>query len=118
MISKRDLKIFYDISKKYKVKKVFLFGSALKSKKANNINLAIKGIDDRLFFKYCGELYFTLSKPVDFVDLKINNFLFSLHPIPFILILIYLSWHKEVLHQTFQKQIILEETNPKFRVPY
>ena len=71
MISKEDKDKIRAISKKYKVKKVLLFGSCLEpDTKANDIDLAVEGIEAKVFFKYYGELYFSLSKPVDLVDLK------------------------------------------------
>ncbi len=74
MISKSDLEIIKKISKKYGVKKVFLFGSAKKDASlAHDIDLAVEGIEPKLFFKYGSELYLNLSKPVDLVDLSIND---------------------------------------------
>lgn len=71
MISKKDKEKIRAISKKYKVKKVLLFGSSLNpDNEPNDIDLALEGVDDKIFYAYCAELYFSLSKPVDFVDLK------------------------------------------------
>lgn len=74
MISKEDKEKICTISKKYKVKKVLLFGSSLNpNTEANDIDLAVEGVDDRDYFKYCGELLFGLSKPVDIIDLKTKS---------------------------------------------
>ncbi len=71
MISKEDKEKIRTISKKYNVKKVLLFGSSLEpDTKAYDIDLAVEGVEASLFFKYCGELLFGLSKPVDVVDLS------------------------------------------------
>ncbi len=35
-----------------------------------DIDLAVDGIPDKLFFKFYSELIFNLSKPVDLVDLN------------------------------------------------
>lgn len=71
MISKRDKKIIVELSKKYHVKKVLLFGSNLDpTKEGRDIDLAIEGIDVREFFKYYGDLMLSLSKPVDLIDLS------------------------------------------------
>ncbi|HHJ53885.1 MAG TPA: nucleotidyltransferase domain-containing protein [Caldithrix abyssi] len=71
MISEKDKKAILDLAKKYKVKRVILFGSASKDKiKSRDIDLAVEGIPDKLFFKFYSELMFSLSKPVDLVDLR------------------------------------------------
>jgi len=71
MISKDDKKKISDISKKYKVKKVLLFGSSLSSESdVGDIDLAVEGVASGQFFEFCGELLLGLSKPVDVVDLS------------------------------------------------
>ena len=55
MISERDKKSISDIAKKYKVKKVFLFGSASVSEEGHDIDLAVEGISARDFFKFYSE---------------------------------------------------------------
>ena len=70
MISEKDKKTILDLAQKYKVKRVILFGSASKDKiKSRDIDLAVEGVPDKLFFKFYSELMFSLSKPVDLVDL-------------------------------------------------
>ena len=74
MLSKHDEYEIKKIAKKYRAKKVILFGSNLeKDTEARDIDLAIEGIDDSHFFKFYGELIDKLSKPVDIVDLKKKN---------------------------------------------
>ncbi len=74
MISEKDKMAILDLAKKYKVKRIVLFGSALKDKiNSRDIDLAVEGIPDKLFFKFYSELIFTLSKPVDLVDLTKKN---------------------------------------------
>jgi uncharacterized protein len=71
MIMERDKKIISDISEKYKVKRVLLFGSSVSSsKRARDIDIAVEGIAPGDFFRYYGELMFALSKPVDVIDLS------------------------------------------------
>ena len=71
MINAKDRKIIQDISRKYKIPKVILFGSSLSLKEdARDIDIAIEGIDDSQFFAFYGELLCTLSKPVDVIDLS------------------------------------------------
>lgn len=71
MITEKDKSIIIDYAKKYNVSQVFLFGSSIKKdREANDIDIGVKGIDPRLFFKFYAELYKNLSKPVDLVDLS------------------------------------------------
>lgn len=71
MISERDKEIIIKYAKKYSVSIIYLFGSSIdKNSAANDIDLAVKGITPRLFFKFYGELLRNLSKPVDLVDLS------------------------------------------------
>ncbi len=76
MISNEDKYRLLEIAQKYNVSKVYLFGSNLESEREHNdIDLAVEGIPDSLFFKFYSELIFSLSKPVDLVDLKKKSLL-------------------------------------------
>ena len=76
MISNEDKYRLLEIAKKYQVSKLYLFGSNLDSeRKPNDIDLAVEGISDSLFFKFYSELIFSLSMPVDLVDLKKDSLL-------------------------------------------
>lgn len=71
MISETDKKIIQQFAKKYNVSSIILFGSSLeKNKKANDIDLGVKGIEPRLFFKFYAELFKHLSKPAHLIDLS------------------------------------------------
>lgn len=71
MISEADKKIIQQYAKKYNVSSIIIFGSSLeKDKKANDIDLGVKGIEPQLFFKFYAELYKYLSKPVHLIDLS------------------------------------------------
>lgn len=71
MIAEKDKNIILQYAKKYNVAAVFLFGSSLeKDKESNDIDIAVKGIEPRLFFKFYAELFKRLSKPVDLIDLS------------------------------------------------
>ena len=71
MISNEDKDRVKEIAQKYNVAKLYLFGSSLDSnREANDIDLAVEGIEHSLFFKFYGELIFSLSKPVDVLDLN------------------------------------------------
>ena len=70
MITEKDKLIIQEISKKYHVKRVLLFGSSLDQKrKSNDIDIAIEGVSPKDFFKYYGDLLLQLSTPVDIIDL-------------------------------------------------
>jgi predicted nucleotidyltransferase len=71
MISDEDKIKVEEIAKKYNVSKLYLFGSSLDPyKEANDIDLAVEGIEHSVFFKFYSELIFGLSKPVDVLHLN------------------------------------------------
>jgi predicted nucleotidyltransferase len=70
MLSRSDKTKIIDCAKLYGVTAVWLFGSSLgPSRRANDIDLAVEGLRPDDFFPFYRELYFSLSKPVDLVDL-------------------------------------------------
>ena len=73
MITQEDKNKITELAKKYNISQVLLFGSALYNDNLNDIDLGIKGIAPKLFFKFYGELLFTINKPVDLIDLDIDN---------------------------------------------
>lgn len=71
MLSYDNKSRIQEIAIKYNVNKIYLFGSCIRSfREPNDIDLAVEGIEDRLFFKFYGELILNLSKPVDVINLK------------------------------------------------
>ncbi|MCP4652089.1 MAG: hypothetical protein GY858_01730 [Candidatus Omnitrophica bacterium] len=71
MINEIDKKIIRELSEKYHVKRVLLFGSSLDSiKEGRDIDMGVEGIDPGEFFDYYGDLMLRLSKPVDVIDLS------------------------------------------------
>jgi len=71
MISEHDKLKIVEIAQKYKAARVFLFGSSIDPHRtAEDIDLAVDGLPDSIFFKFYSELIFALSKPVDLIDLK------------------------------------------------
>ncbi len=76
MITNEDKQKLIEIAKKYNVAKLYLFGSNLNIKmESNDIDLAVEGISDSIFFKFYSELIFSLSKPVDLIDLRKKSLL-------------------------------------------
>ena len=77
MITRNDKEIIFKCAQKYNVSSIYLFGSATETEKeANDIDLGVKGIEPKLFFKFYAELIKQLPKPVDLVDLS-NKSLFN-----------------------------------------
>ena len=71
MITDSEKNIILRYAKKYNVSSILLFGSSLDNQsEANDIDLAVKGIENKLFFKFYAELVKHLSRPVDLVDLS------------------------------------------------
>ena len=71
MISEQDKATIVDIARRYGVEGVLVFGSSADPKRqANDIDLAVEGIAPERFFSFYGELLFSLSKPVDLIDLS------------------------------------------------
>ena len=72
MVSQNDIETIKQLSSKYNARKVVLFGSSLDSQRqANDIDLAVEGVAPKDYYRYCGELMMSLTKPVDIVDLSI-----------------------------------------------
>ena len=70
MISEQDKVTIMDIARRYDVGEVLLFGSSANPKhQANDIDLAVDGIEPAQFFSFYGDLLFGLSKPVDLINL-------------------------------------------------
>lgn len=77
MITETDKQTIREISKKYNVKKVLLFGSSLLPEiESHDIDLGVEGISAKDFFRYYGDLIMALSKPVDVIDLSGETTLF------------------------------------------
>jgi uncharacterized protein len=70
MITDEDKAVIMQCAKKYNVSSVVVFGSSLNDNvEAHDIDLGVKGLDPRQFFKFYAELFKHLSKPVDLVDI-------------------------------------------------
>jgi predicted nucleotidyltransferase len=71
MITEEDKDTIRRCAKRYNVESVILFGSSTRDDiESNDIDIGVKGIDPRLFFKFYAELFKRLPKPVDLVDLS------------------------------------------------
>jgi predicted nucleotidyltransferase len=71
MLTKHEKDVILNCAKKYGVASVLLFGSSVEAgREPQDIDLAVRGIDKRLFFKFYAELVKNLDRPVDLVDLS------------------------------------------------
>jgi predicted nucleotidyltransferase len=71
MLSEKDKMEISRVARQYGVRKVLLFGSAADpQRESRDIDLAVDGIEPRRFFEFYGSLMFSLSKPVDLIDLS------------------------------------------------
>lgn len=71
MITEKDKDTIQKISKRYRVKRVLLFGSSINPvKESHDIDIAVEGVAPEEFFEYYGDLMLKLSKPVDLIDLS------------------------------------------------
>ena len=71
MIDEKDKKTIETISRKYRVSRLLLFGSSIQdTPESHDIDIGVEGIDDKDFYAFYGELIYSLSKPVDVVDLS------------------------------------------------
>jgi len=74
MITEKDKNVISLLARQYGVRKVLLFGSGTElEKEARDIDLGVIGIEPRRFFKFYGDLMFSLSKPVDLIDLSMDT---------------------------------------------
>ena len=70
MISTKEKSIIIKIAGRYRIKRIFLFGSGLTKKKMRDIDLAVEGLPAKDFFRFYGDLLLSLTKPVDLIDLS------------------------------------------------
>jgi len=71
MITDTDKKIIEQLARKYRAKRVVLFGSSLSStQEYRDIDIAVEGIEEKNFYAFYGELMCALSKPIDIIDLS------------------------------------------------
>jgi predicted nucleotidyltransferase len=74
MIAEKDRDTIAEIAREYRVAKVVLFDSSITGdREPHDIDLGVKGIAPRLFFRFYGELMMRLSRPVDLVDLAYRS---------------------------------------------
>jgi predicted nucleotidyltransferase len=71
MLNEADRSAIVELSRRYGARRVLLFGSSADTaREGNDIDLAVEGVPPSQFFSYFGDLIFSLSKPLDLVDLS------------------------------------------------
>ena len=69
-IFENEIAKIVEISKEFGAEKVLLFGSCVEDiKTAHDIDIAVKGIKDRDFFKYYGKVSMAVDDEIDLMDL-------------------------------------------------
>lgn len=71
MVTEHEKNIILRCARKYDAGCVLLFGSSIEEgQDADDIDLGVKGVDKKLFFRFYADLVKQLTKPVDLVDLS------------------------------------------------
>ena len=76
MLTEKTVNVLREKAKSYNVKRLLLFGSCLHvpEKEANDIDLAVEGIDDSKFFTFYSDLMLDddIGKSIDLIDMSGN----------------------------------------------
>ena len=74
MIPDQDREAITRLAEHYSVTRLLLFGSSTDpTREGRDIDLAVEGLPPQDFFRFYGDLLFSVSKPVDLVDLAQNS---------------------------------------------
>jgi len=74
MINTKEKDIAIRLAKKYRIKRLYVFGSVLKKHgHVNDYDFAVEGYPAGKFFGFYGELFNAMSKDVDLIDLSLKN---------------------------------------------
>jgi predicted nucleotidyltransferase len=79
MLPEYELRKVIDIAKKYKIKRLYLLGSALykDNDEVNDYDFAVLDVPDGNFFKFYAELILALPKNVDLINLATEKMKFK-----------------------------------------
>jgi predicted nucleotidyltransferase len=77
MLTKKEKEIVIRCAKRYQVSSVFLFGSSIARRNGHDIDLGVRGIKPKLFFKLYADLFRYLPRPVDLIDLDSESNYFT-----------------------------------------
>lgn len=71
MILEQDRQQIAHLAERYRIKRLYLFGSSADPvHQGRDIDLAVEGLPPEDFFRFYGDLLFSVSKPVDLIDLS------------------------------------------------
>lgn len=74
MILDQDREAITRLAEHYSITRLLLFGSSTDpTREGRDIDLAVEGLPPQDFFRFYGDLLFSVSKPVDLVDLAQNS---------------------------------------------
>ena len=74
MIAERDRNKIIELCREYGVSRALLFGSSTSDAAVSrDIDLGVSGVPVGRFFEFYGELLFSLTRPVDLVDLDVKS---------------------------------------------
>ena len=74
MITEDDRMAIAEVAAGYAVNRVVLFGSSADPvHQGRDIDLAVEGLPPSEFFAFYGDLLFSVSKPVDLIDLSTES---------------------------------------------
>ena len=74
MITSDDKTAIAEVAARYGAGRVLLFGSNVAAgREQRDIDLAVEGLPPGRFFAFYGDLIFSVSKPVDLVDLSVES---------------------------------------------
>ncbi len=74
MITEEDRAAITEVAARYRVERVLLFGSSADpAREGHDVDLAVEGLPPSKFFAFYGDLLFSVSKPVDLIDLSIES---------------------------------------------
>ena len=74
MILDQDREAITRLAEHYSITRLLLFGSSIDpTREGRDIDLAVEGLPPQDFFRFYGDLLFSVSKPVDLIDLSQNS---------------------------------------------
>lgn len=77
-ITQKNIDSVIELAKKYQVKRLLLFGSALNNpQNANDLDIGVEGIDEAEFLAFGAELEDILLKSVDLIPIDLDNLFVS-----------------------------------------
>ena len=74
MLDSADRDAIVSAARRHQAKRVLIFGSTLSdSGSASDIDMGVEGVPPGRFFDFYADVMFSVSKPVDIVDLSVTS---------------------------------------------